>query len=62
MDLVQAVLDLKNELSQLPAEAYVGVVKVSARAELGPGGWEAAHPSPGRRGEGGAPWSAPQVS
>ncbi|XP_036279677.1 protein-tyrosine kinase 2-beta isoform X3 [Pipistrellus kuhlii] len=27
MDLVQAVLDLKNELSQLPPEAYVGVVK-----------------------------------
>lgn len=27
MELVQAVLDLKNELSQLPPEAYVGVVK-----------------------------------
>lgn len=31
MELVRAVLDLKNELCQLPPEAYVVVVKVSAR-------------------------------
>lgn len=37
MELVQAVLDLKNELSQLPPEAYVGVVKVSARGRTGTG-------------------------
>lgn len=30
MELVRAVLDLKNELCQLPPEGYVVVVKVRA--------------------------------
>lgn len=47
MDLVQAVLDLKNKLCQLPPEAYVMVVKVSGRGRTGTRAVEAAHPSPG---------------
>lgn len=46
MELVRAVLHLKNELCQLPPEAYVMVVKVST------GQVEAAHASPGRKREG----------
>lgn len=62
MDLVQAVLDLKNKLCQLPPEAYVMVVKVSSRGRTGTRAVETAHHSPGGRGEGGPPWSARQVS
>lgn len=39
MDLVQAVLDLKNKLCQLPPEAYVMVVKVSATGRMGTRQW-----------------------
>ena len=46
MELVRAVLDLKNELCQLPPEAYVVVVKVSARGRTRAGEVEAVHPSP----------------
>lgn len=48
MTLVEAVLDLKNRLSQLPPEDYVLVVKVTDRVGAGQGG-RAAHPSPGRK-------------
>ena len=37
MELVRAVLDLKNELCQLPPEGYVVVVKVRGGAEPWPG-------------------------
>lgn len=46
MELVRAVLDLKNELCQLPPEAYVVVVKVSAGGGTRTGEVEAARPSP----------------
>lgn len=52
MELVRAVLDLKNKLCQLPPEGYVVVVKVRAGGEPGAGEVEAAHPSPGMRGRG----------
>lgn len=48
MTLVEAVLDLKNRLSQLPPEDYVLVVKVTDRVGAGQGG-RAAHPGPGRK-------------
>lgn len=38
MTLVEAVLELKNRLSQLPPEDYVVVVKVTDRAGAGQGG------------------------
>lgn len=47
MDLVQAVLDLKNELGQLPPEAYVVVVKVSARGRTGTRRWRLLIPALG---------------
>jgi hypothetical protein len=37
MTLVEAVLELKNKLGQLPPEDYVVVVKVTDRAGLGQG-------------------------
>lgn len=37
MELVRAVLDLKNELCQLPPEGYVVVVKVTAMDRAGGG-------------------------
>jgi hypothetical protein len=39
MELVRAVLELKNELCQLPPEGYVVVVKVTGRAGVGSGRW-----------------------
>lgn len=50
MELVRAVLDLKNELCQLPPEAYVVVVKVSSRGSSQQRELKAALPSPGRQG------------
>lgn len=38
MTLVEAVLELKNKLSQLPPEEYVVVVKVTDMARVGQGG------------------------
>lgn len=38
MTLVEAVLELKNKLGQLPPEDYVVVVKVTDGAGLGRGG------------------------
>lgn len=38
MTLVEAVLELKNKLGQLPPDDYVVVVKVIDRAGLGQGG------------------------
>lgn len=38
MELVRAVLELKNELCQLPPEGYVVVVKVRAGPGRGGGG------------------------
>lgn len=48
MTLVEAVLDLKNRLSQLPPEDYVLVVKVTDRVGAGQGG-RAAHPGSRRK-------------
>ena len=52
MELVRAVLDLKNELCQLPPEGYVVVVKVRTREEPWTWGTEATQPIPGRTWEG----------
>lgn len=46
MELVRAVLELKNELCQLPPEGYVVVVKVRARGRGKDGKTGMVHPNP----------------